>query len=78
MNIAKYLTKIELDLPYAILHNCVLKCIAINKFDLRYLMHKNMKKVQTHQYIFSSIFTNIARYFTKIELDLPYAILHNR
>ena len=34
-------------------------------------------KVQTHQYIFGSILINIARYFTKIELDLPYAIFHN-
>ena len=32
--------------------------------------------MQKYQYIFGSIFTNIVRYVLKIELDLPYAILH--
>ena len=77
-NIARYFTKIELDLLYAILHNQFLICIEIDKFVSSYLMHKAQRhKVHTHQLIFGSIFTNIARYFTKIELDLLYTILHN-
>ena len=42
INIARYVLKIELDLPYAILHNLSGRCIAINGFVLKlfWIHHK--------------------------------------